>query len=106
MLKVSTELRINFLPVIVVGFHFSVSVADLKSSEKLEQVVKKLRGSFSRPFLIVENDKANKLLIKTKNNNQPLFPQPQPEWTSGAANTIAKLRQAFIGLLFSDTQGK
>lgn len=91
--------------------------SDLKDRKKLEDLVKKLKLSFTKPFLIVERDRIKTLATSGyKKKNKLKGPPPKvvtdssssspSPWTSASCcNNVAFLRQSGVNLLFSQNKG-
>lgn len=85
--------------------------SDLKDKKKLEELVKKLKLSYGKPHVIVENDRIKSLSTsvfqkKGKKGKVPApveqAPQTQSPWSSNiSCGNAALLRQAGVQLLFS-----
>lgn len=100
----------------ILSWRFGVSrifSSDLKDRKKLEELTKKLRGSFIKPYIIIENDRVKSLAMvgfqkkgKNAKTKAPLqADQPASTlspWNSAASCANATLmRQAGLFLLFS-----
>ncbi|XP_034249786.1 uncharacterized protein LOC117650447 [Thrips palmi] len=85
--------------------------SDLKDRKKLEELVKKLKLSFGKPHLIVENDRIKSLATsgyakKGKKGKVPIPAEQSPQtlspWSANiGCGNAALLRQAGVQLLFS-----